>query len=184
VAIGSTAERIAKRSSRPVLMVRQLPHEAYRRVLVPVDFSDWSLSAIELARQVAPQASMVLMHAVEMPYEGKMHLAGVGEHVVAQYREAARLEALQRLSDLAADAGLDASRLRLSAPGGADPWMLIAQEELEQDCDLVVIGRQGRHALDEFLLGSTTRMVVAEGTADVLICSRRLHRHPPASASA
>lgn len=173
VAIGSTAERIAKRSSRPVLMVRQLPHEAYRRILVPVDFSDWSRSAIDLARQVAPQASMVLMHAVEVPYEGKMRLAGVTDDVVGRYRDAARSEAQQRLHDLATDAGLDTARLRLSTPSGADPWMLTVMEEQEQDCDLVVIGRQGRHALDEFLLGSTTRMVVAEGAADVLICSRR-----------
>jgi nucleotide-binding universal stress UspA family protein len=51
--------------------------------------------------------------------------------------------------------------------------MLIVQEEQEHDCDLVVIGRQGRHAVDEFLLGSTTRMVISEGAADVLVASRR-----------
>ena len=58
------------------------------------------------------------------------------------------------------------------APSGADPWMLIVQDEQEHDCDLVVIGRQGRHAVDEFLLGSTTRMVISDGAADVLIASR------------
>lgn len=173
VVFGSTAERIAKRSSRPVLMVRQLPHEPYQRILVPVDFSEWSRSAIELARHIAPQASLVLMHAVEVPFEGKMRIAGVTEDIVMRYRDTARREAQQRLRDLAADAGLDAERVRLSTPVGADPWMLIVQEEQEQDCDLVVIGRQGRHALDEFLLGSTTRMVVADGAADVLILSRR-----------
>jgi nucleotide-binding universal stress UspA family protein len=173
VVVGSTAERIAKRSSRPVLMVRQLPHEPYRRILVPVDFSPWSRSAIELARHVAPQASLVLMHAVELPFEGKMHLAGVADDTVARYRDAARREAQQRLHELAADSGLGADRVRLSTPGGADPWMLIVQEEQEHDCDLVVIGRQGRHAVDEFLLGSTTRMVISEGAADVLVASRR-----------
>lgn len=173
VVVGSTAERIAKRSSRPVLMVRQLPHEPYRRILVPVDFSPWSRSAIELARHVAPQASLVLMHAVELPFEGKMRLAGVADDTVARYRDAARREAQQRLHELAADSGLGADRLRLSTPGGADPWMLIVQEEQEHDCDLVVIGRQGRHAVDEFLLGSTTRMVISEGAADVVVASRR-----------
>ena len=173
VVVGSTAERIAKRSSRPVLMVRQLPHEPYRRILVPVDFSPWSRSAIELARHVAPQASLVLMHAVELPFEGKMRLAGVADDTVARYRDAARREAQQRLHELAADSGLGADRVRLSTPGGADPWMLIVQEEQEHDCDLVVIGRQGRHAVDEFLLGSTTRMVISEGAADVLVASRR-----------
>lgn len=173
VVLGSTAERIAKRSSRPVLMVRQLPHEPYRRILVPVDFSAWSRSAIELAQRVAPQATLVLMHAVEVPFEGKMRVAGVAEDAVLRYKLAAQREALQRLRELAADAGLDADRVRLSTPGGADPWMLIVQDEQEHDCDLVVIGRQGRHALDEFLLGSTTRSVIAEGAADVLISSRR-----------
>jgi nucleotide-binding universal stress UspA family protein len=173
VAIGSTAERIAKRSSRPVLMVRQLPHEPYRRILVPVDFSPWSRSAIALARQVAPEASLVLMHAVELPFEGKMRLAGVADGTVLQYRDAARREASQRLAELAADTGLDAGRVRFSTPSGADAWMLIVQDEQEHDCDLVVIGRQGRHAVDELLLGSTTRMVIAEGAADVLVASRR-----------
>ena len=173
VAVGSTAERIARRSARPVLLVRQLPHVPYRRILVPVDFSAWSRSAVALARQIAPQAALVLMHAVELPYAGQMRLAGVSEDTVQRYRDAARTEAQQRLQQLAADAGLDADRLRTSTPGGADPWMLIVQDEQEHDCDLVVIGRQGRHAIDEFLLGSTTRMVIAEGAADVLIAGRQ-----------
>jgi nucleotide-binding universal stress UspA family protein len=173
VVVGSTAERIAKRSSRPVLMVRQFPHEPYRRILLPVDFSDWSRAAIALALQLAPQATLVLVHAVEVPFEGRMRLAGVTEDVVRRYHDVARREAQQRLGKLAADAGLGADRVRLSIPSGGQPWMLIVQEEQEHDCDLVVIGRQGRHAIDEFLLGSTTRMVIAEGTADVLISSRR-----------
>lgn len=172
VVVGSTAERIAKRSGRPVLMVRQLPHEPYRRILVPVDFSEWSLAAIRLAQQVAPQATLVLMHAVEVPFEGKMRLAGVADDVVMHYRSAAQREAQQRLSALAAEAGLAPEQVRLSTPEGAEPWMLIVQEEQERDCDLVVIGRQGRHAIDEFLLGSTTRMVIADGAVDVLISCR------------
>lgn len=173
VVIGSTAERIARRSPRPVLMVRQLAHENYQRILVPVDFSAWSRTSIELARQLVPQASLVLMHAVEVPYQGQMRLAGVEEDVVKRYRDAALREAQAQLRKLATDAGLDPQRVRMSTPMGADPWIQIVREEQEHDCDLVVIGRQGRNALDEFFLGSTTRMVIAEGAADVLISSRQ-----------
>ena len=172
VVFGSTAERIARGASRPVLMLRQLPHEPYRRLLVPVDFSDWSRSAIAQALQIAPDASLVLMHAVELPYESRMRLAGVADDTLMRYRDAARHEALQRLYDLAAASALDSGRVRFSTPSGADPWMLIVQEEQDHDCDLVVIGRQGRHAFDEFLLGSTTRRVIAEGAADVLVACR------------
>lgn len=172
VVVGSTAERLARRSARPVLMVRQMPHEPYRRILVPVDFSDWSMAAIATALQIAPGATLVLMHAVEVPLEARLRLAGVADETIRRYRDNARAEAQQRLVQLAAQAGLGRDRVHFSTPAGADPWMLILQEELEQDCDLVVIGRQGRHALEEWLLGSTTRMVMADGTVDVLVSCR------------
>jgi nucleotide-binding universal stress UspA family protein len=41
-----------------------------------------------------------------------------------------------------------------------------------RDCELIVIGRQGRHAVEE-LLGSTTRMVMSECSADVLVSTNR-----------
>ena len=64
-------------------------------------------------------------------------------------------------------------RLCQSTPEGDNPWMLIAQVEQEHDCDLIVIGRQGRHALEDLMLGSTTRMVLAECSADVLLSTHR-----------
>lgn len=170
--LGSTAERIARRAAQPVLMVRQMVHEPYRRVLVPVDFSDWSLDAVRLADRIAPRATLVLMHAVSVPMLGRMRLAGVGDATVAHYRGAARTDARLQLAALADRSGLPAQRLQLSTPQGEDPWMLIAEEEQARDCDLLVIGRQGRHALDELLLGSTTRRVLAECSADVLVSVR------------
>jgi nucleotide-binding universal stress UspA family protein len=173
IVVGSTAERIANRSSRPVLMVRQSVHEAYRRVLVPVDFSPSSLAALRLADRVAPEATVVLMHAVEVPFEGRLRLAGVDGRTIEHYRRLARADAQQKLQQLAALAGLPPQRLLLSMPEGGDPWMSIVQEEQERDSDLIVIGRQGRHAVDELLLGSTTRRVLAECSTDVLVSIQR-----------
>ncbi len=171
--VGPTAERIAKRATRPVLMVRQSVHEQYRRLLVPVDFSPWSLEAVVLARSIAPDATLVLMHALELPFEGKLRYAGVDDAALQAYRDGARSEAGARLQELAARSGVPQAQLRLSIPSGADPWMLVAQEEQEHDCDLIVIGKHGRNALEELLLGSTTRMVLAECSADVLVSTGR-----------
>ncbi|HEX2541382.1 MAG TPA: universal stress protein [Caldimonas sp.] len=169
---GSTAERVARRSARPVLLVRQAPHEPYRRILVPVDFSPWSAASIELARRVAPEAELVLMHAVQVPFEGRLRLAGVPDSRIAQYRGISIGEANRRLDELSAAAGLGDRWVGVASPDGADPWMQIARQEQEQDCDLVVIGKHGRHVLEELLLGSTTRMVIAECSADVLVSTR------------
>jgi nucleotide-binding universal stress UspA family protein len=178
--VGATAERIAKRSQRPVLMARQSAHEPYRRVLVPVDFSPWSVAAIDLAVRIAPDASLILMHAIDLPFEGKLRFAGVDDSSIARYRDNARLEAWTQLGEVAARAGLARERIRLATPSGADPWMLIVQQEQEFDCDLIVIGKQGRNMVGDLLLGSTTRMVMLESHADVLVSVRR---EPPALSS-
>jgi nucleotide-binding universal stress UspA family protein len=173
VVVGSTAERVAKFSRRPVLMVRQSVHEAYRRVLVPVDFSPWSLQAVGLADRIAPEATIVLMHAVEVPFERRMRSSGVSDQAIARSRSHARDEAQRQLRELATQSGLAPERLRQATPEGDDPWMLIAQQGQLHDCDLIVMGRQGRHALEDLMLGSTTRMVLAEGGTDVLLSTHR-----------
>lgn len=55
-------ERIARRCRRPVLMDGRTSHEPCRRVLVPVDFSPWSATAITLVLQVASRVTLILMH--------------------------------------------------------------------------------------------------------------------------
>ena len=77
--LGSTAERVLRTLSRPVLVVKEMPHEPYRRVLVPVDFSARAANALRLAKAVAPQAEIVLLHAFEVPFEGKLRYAGVAD---------------------------------------------------------------------------------------------------------
>ena len=172
VVIGSTAERVARRSARPVLMVRQLVHESYQRVLIPVDFSAWSAPSIALARRVAPGAKLVLLRVVQVPFENRLRLAGMTESQLVAFRGTAIREAQQRLDDVAAAAGLTKGWVRLVASDGADPWMQVVRQEQEEDCDLIVIGKHGRHVLEELLLGSTTRVVIAESSADVLVSTR------------
>ena len=167
--IGSTAERVVRKSVRPVLMVRQLAHEPYRRALVPVDFSRWSAPSIEIATAVAPEAHFVLVHCVDVPFEGRMRLAGVSERAIEKYRTDARDEANRRLLALAAQSAVPDGRWTAIAPTGLDPWMQIVRQEQEQDCDLIVIGKHGRNAVEELLLGSTTNMVIAESSSDVLV---------------
>jgi nucleotide-binding universal stress UspA family protein len=170
--IGSTAERVVRKSARPVLMVRQIAHEPYRRVLVAIDFSRWSAPSLTIAAAVAPDAHFVLVHCVDVPFEGRMRLAGVSVDVLEKYRAAAGDEANRRLAEFAARCGLPDDRWTAIAPTGFDPWMQVVRQEQEQDCDLIVVGKHGRNAAEELLLGSTTTMVIAESASDVLVSAR------------
>lgn len=166
--LGTTAERLLRRTTRPLLVVRQQAHEPYRRVLVALDFSPWSAPALALARRVAPHARPLLLGSFEVPFAGKLRFAGVGPETIEHYRQRARVEVTQRLHAAAHAAGL--------RPGQWDPCVLegdasmrIVEQEQERDCDLVVVGKHGRSAAEELLLGSVTRRVLDEGACDVLV---------------
>lgn len=169
--VGSTTERVLRKLTQPVLVVRQIPHEPYRRVLVPVDFSARSLAALQLARAVAPQAELILLHAFELPFEGKLRLAGVEDEVLYSLRVAAKQKAIEGLNALVGEAGLEDAGVRRIVLH-AEPTTLILEQEQEQDCDLIVIGKHGQSMLEDMLLGSVTKHVLARSVADVLVADR------------
>ena len=166
--LGSTAERMLRRASCPMLVVKQAPRERYRTLLVPVDFSPGSLWAISNARALAPAADILLLHAFAVPFEGKLVLAGVDDDTIQRYRVAAEQEALQKLRELRGEAGLSPDGVRLMVFHG-DPLRHIIRQEQERDCDLIVMGKHGESKIEDLLLGSVTKHVLTESQADVLV---------------
>ncbi len=166
--LGATAERLLRKTLHPILVVKQAPHEAYRRVLVPVDFSPWSLAAVRLVQQLSPQAQLILLHACEVPFEGKMRFAGVDEETIRQHRETIQHEALARLHQVAADAGLAQAHWRPVVVQG-NPSQCILEQEEERGADLIVLGKHGSGMTEELLLGSVTKHVLSQARSDVLV---------------
>lgn len=166
--LGSTAERLIRKSDRPLLVVKQPPHERYRRVLVAVDFSRSSLAAFGLARAVAPHADLVVLHAYDVPYEDWMRTADVREDALQHYQQAARQGASQGMQAFLESAGRTAADVPTVVLKG-DPTLRILEQEQELDCDLVVVGKQGETAPEEFLLGSVTKHILQQSQSDVLV---------------
>ena len=169
--LGATAERLLRKIRRPILAVKQPPHDRYRKVLVPVDFSAWSLGALRLARAVAPTAELTLMHAFELPYEGKLRLAFVEEKTILAHRSEAQKDAVTRLNQFAVDAGLSDSDWRALVVHGDTSLRVLEQEE-ELGADLIVLGKHGTGMTEELLLGSVTKHVLAHARCDVLAAYR------------
>jgi len=166
--LGSTAARLVDGFGRPMLVVKRAPAAAYRCVLVPVDFSETSLPSLSMAMAAAPGARIVPMHAYEAPFEGKLRVAGVEESYLEEYRQRAREEAEARMAALCESAGLASGGSSTLLVHGSAAERILAQED-EQDCDLIVMGRQGQSRVEDILLGSVSRRILAESEADVLV---------------
>ncbi|HDP88959.1 MAG TPA: universal stress protein [Thioalkalivibrio sp.] len=169
--LGSTAERLLRKTRHPLLVVRRPAAGPYRRVLVPVDFSAWSREALRLALEIAPQAEITVLHAYLVPFESKLRLAGVNEGEILQYRAEAQDKARHAMRRMLTALELDPEDVqRVVVHGDAAPSILLQAEK--DQTDLIVMGKHGNSPLEELLLGSTTKHVLAESPMDVLTAYR------------
>lgn len=166
--IGSTTERVLSKTRRPMLAVKQRAQGAYRRVLVPVDFSPHAAAAAATAHAWLPQAEIVLLHAFDVEIESTLRFAGVAEEEIHEYRVRAREAAFESMRQFIDALPIPASQLSRVVVHGA-PTLQILEHEQSLDIDLIAMGKHGQSALEELLLGSVTKHVLAYSSSDVLI---------------
>ena len=168
VLLGTTAIRMVNQASKPILLVKQPVRQRYQMLLIPVDFSPSSLASIRMAQAVAPKADIVLMHAFDVPFESRLRLANVSEDIINHYRVVARQKAQKDLLALREQAGLSTWKTRFVVVHG-DASQGVLEQEQAFDCDLIVMGKHGKNLLEELIVGSVTKKVLAESQCDVLV---------------
>jgi len=166
--LGTTAERLLGKCMQPSLVVKRPPQDAYRRVIVPVDFSRCSAASIAIAMRIAPQAEILVCHAYDAPFEGKLWLAGVSEDQIERYRTETRERAMADMDQLIESVAAEGFRLSPLVERG-DANRVILAKEAEREADLIVIGKHGRSAVENFFLGSVTRHILSGSKCDVLV---------------
>ena len=163
----SVAEKILRHASGNVMTLRADSSIAgedgsFGRVLVPVDFSDYSQRALALARQLIAEVG------------GSLHLV----HVVEPSHTPFRIR--EPTSRLLADPGLASKyevaldSMRGESPGGVRvteghvaAQIFAIREDLE--ASLLVMGTRGLSGLKHFLMGSVTEKIVRFCEVPVLV---------------
>ena len=178
VLLGSTAERIIRGAPCPVLAVRgetqdeEEPAEQGRRdpghlerILVPVDFSDCSLDALEYAALVAQRSktALILLHVLEpISYALDFTLPNRAK------RESIKAGYAKRLSDLVSALTSAGVRSEFQILGGL-PTDSILDKARTQAADLIVMGTHGRRGLSHTFFGSIAETVLRKSSCPVLM---------------
>jgi nucleotide-binding universal stress UspA family protein len=172
--LGSVAEKVLRKACCPVLTVPPLAEPGvgagpplFARILCPVDFSPSSMKALGYALSLAQEAkaSLTVLHVLEWSPD-----QDVREHRhfdVLGYRRYLEEEALRSLhAAIPEEARLWCQTHEVVAAGKAR--LEIARAAREGKADLIVMGVQGRGAVDVMLFGSTAHHVIRESHLPVL----------------
>lgn len=170
--IGNTADRLSHLCKCPLLVVKNIPQHAYQRVLIPVDFSEESRCAAEVALAIAPKAEITFLHAFEVFFEGQMQYANVPRDVINDYRVKARDEARVNLNRFISEVNTE-DRLTSSVIMFGMPGPVVRDYAKTLQPDLIVLGKHGRSRFEEMILGSVTRDTLDQTECDVLVVPSR-----------
>ena len=175
ILLGSTAERVIRGASCPVLAVRTEPTDTQderalsrpvtlERILVPVDFSDCSLDALEYAVVLAQQAkaSLMLLHVLEPVSYGLDFDLG---HF--RSREDVRESWTKRLEELVSSHQHSHVPMEFQLRGGF-PADSILDSAQTLPCDLIVMGTHGRRGISHTISGSVAEAVLRKAHCPVI----------------
>ncbi|MDP1646529.1 MAG: universal stress protein [Thiobacillus sp.] len=168
--LGSTASRLLRVATCPVLIVRKPAAEPYRQVLAAVDFSPVSAAVVSHALSLAGGARVEALHVLGSEVEQRLRKAKFVQVDVTDWLARLRTEAEKQLEALLAPIENSAAVGRLVQPGF--PPAAICQCIEEGHADLVVLGRHGHGgSLQDWLLGSVSKDVAFAAACDVLLIS-------------
>lgn len=165
---GTTAERVIRAGTVPVLTARQAPARPWRHVMVAVDLSDASRHALQGARDLGllDAERVTVVHAfvpiarMLMSYQG----APVGDIRREVAAERADLRRRLRRFVETCDPVLRAEPLVVEGEAAGALQKAVA----ERGADLLVVGTRGGGGVRRLILGSTAEAILARASVDVL----------------
>jgi len=171
--LGSTAARIVRRATIPVLAVRRRPEGPYRTVVSAVDFSDPSRAAFLCGRTLFPSARLTALHAYRIaPDWGGPRAEKSIDAIEAEEREKVVKAAEQDMADLVASAAAGSPAVETAIIEG-EPEVVLADYVEKSWPDLVVAGTHGRSAVEHDTIGSVAELLLTILPCDVLAVPTR-----------
>jgi len=137
-----------------------------KKILVPVDFSEFSQDALQSAAEIAElrNANVTVMHVMvepqtSVPYEVYIDWQKVKDEI--------KVDAQKLLDEMTEKAGINGMTERVLVWG--EPATVISEAARNENFDLIVMATHGRTGLTRLFLGSVAENVIRHAPCPVLV---------------
>ena len=147
---------------------------AFKRILCPVDFSEFSRHALDEAIAIAHlyDGCVTALHVFPIAIPADP-FGGLPEFQPFTLTDRNRAHILRQLSDFAASEGAEPQRITVALREGTDIHAEILEAADRMNPDLIVMGTHGRSGFQHVMLGSVAEKVLHKARYPVLTVPRR-----------
>lgn len=173
--LGSVAEKVLRKAGCPVLTVpRNHPGTVpaapvvFKKILCPIDFSTSAMRALDYALSLAQEGDgeLTVLHVLPNGYENADVVAD-DRMTLGDFMRRREADLRRMLAEAIPEEASSYCQVETVMVNGS-PWHEILREAGERHSDVIVMGVQGRGAVDLMFFGSTTQHVVRQATCPVL----------------
>lgn len=173
--LGSVTEKVLRKAGCPVLTVpRDHPGTVpaapvvFKRILCPIDFSTSAMRALDYALSLAQEADgdLTVLHILPNGYENADVVAD-DRMTLGDFMRRREADLRRMMAEAVPEEARSYCRVEQVMTHGS-PWRQILREAADRSVDLIVMGVQGRGAVDLMFFGSTAQHVVRQATCPVL----------------
>jgi nucleotide-binding universal stress UspA family protein len=154
--LGTTAEKIIKKSSKPVLVVKNDQDSDIQNIICPVDFSEESNRALNSAITLSRMFNAKLL--ILSVYTFFQHTYRLDQKIINEQR---KLEQEKELTKFLKEFNLVDINVVKKIVGG-EPAEEILKAIKKNNSDLLIMGTTGKSGISKILMGSVTEKVIRE----------------------
>ncbi|MBN2357423.1 universal stress protein [candidate division KSB1 bacterium] len=169
--MGSVAEKLVKAAPCPVMVVKadsfSKSFSGYHRILVGVDFSDYSLRALQLAHEISvPEMTIHVMHVIEdvWPANYKVMKGQTMTKFIPDLQSSAAAELKKVISKIKGKKCKFVSVLEIGRI--IDKLAVYAKNE---EINLIILGIKGMMTDESIPMGSVPERIIRKSTCPVII---------------
>jgi nucleotide-binding universal stress UspA family protein len=167
--VGTTAEYIARKTTIPVLIIKNKLQKPYQKILIPVDFSMTSKNALLFASNLFPSAKLKLLHAHDYEFEKLIkNEKPITQDKTNEIRQSILLLLSDKMKEFIISCHKKLSKLTFDVKLG-HPGMTIVQEAKKSKQDLIIMGTEGHSRKHYLFIGRTASRVLIEIDRDLLL---------------
>jgi nucleotide-binding universal stress UspA family protein len=142
-----------------------------KKILVPIDFSEYSKSALKYATSFAEifHSELVLVYVIEpVIYPPDFSMGQISIPAVDLEMDKRAKEELEKLAQTEFNSSIKVTTMVKTGK----PFVEIIETAKEEEVDLIIISSHGHSGVEQILFGSTAEKVVRKSTCPVLTIRR------------